>query len=62
MKTRILVVDDERSMREMLCILLEREGYEAVEAKNADEALQLFEGSIFDLVISDIQMPGFHRY
>ncbi len=58
MKTRILVVDDERSMREMLSILLEREGYEAVEAKNGQEALQLFETSIFDLVISDIQMPG----
>ena len=58
MKTRILVVDDERSMREMLCILLEREGYEAVEAKNAETALQLFETSLFDLVISDIQMPG----
>ena len=58
MKIRILVVDDERSMREMLCILLEREGYEAVEAKNAEVALQLFETSLFDLVISDIQMPG----
>jgi two-component system response regulator PilR (NtrC family) len=58
MKTRILVVDDERSMREMLSILLEREGYEAVEAKNGQEALQLFEASVFDLVISDIQMPG----
>ena len=58
MKTRILVVDDERSMREMLSILLEREGYEAVEAKNGQEALQLFETSLFDLVISDINMPG----
>ena len=58
MKTRILVVDDERSMREMLSILLEREGYEAVGAKNGQEALQLFETSLFDLVISDIQMPG----
>jgi len=58
MKTRILVVDDERSMREMLSILLEREGYEAVEAKNGQEALQFFETSLFDLVISDIQMPG----
>jgi two-component system response regulator PilR (NtrC family) len=58
MKTRILVVDDERSMREMLTILLEREGYEAVEAGNGTDALRLFEASPFDLVISDIQMPG----
>jgi two-component system response regulator PilR (NtrC family) len=56
--TRILVVDDERSMREMLSILLEREGHQVVEAKNGTEALQLFEASVFDLVISDIQMPG----
>jgi two-component system response regulator PilR (NtrC family) len=58
MKTRILVVDDERSMREMLKILLEREGYEAEEAGNGLDALRLFESSPFDLVISDIQMPG----
>jgi len=58
MKTRILVVDDERSMREMLSILLEREGYEPVEAKDGQEAWQLFEASVFDLVITDIQMPG----
>ncbi len=57
MKSRILIVDDERSMREMLSILLEREGYETAEAKDGREALQLFEGSLFDLVITDIQMP-----
>jgi len=57
MKNRILIVDDERSMREMLSILLEREGYETAEAKDGREALQLFEGSLFDLVITDIQMP-----
>jgi two-component system response regulator PilR (NtrC family) len=45
-------------MREMLSILLEREGYEAVEAKNGQEALKIFESSLFDLVITDIQMPG----
>jgi two-component system response regulator PilR (NtrC family) len=58
MKSRVLVVDDERSMREMLSILLEREGYEVVAAKNGQEALESFESSFFDLVISDIQMPG----
>ena len=58
MKTRILIVDDELSMREFLAILLEREGYEAVVASNANEALAQLENSFFDLVISDVQMPG----
>jgi len=58
MKTRILVVDDERSMREMLSILLEREGYVAVEAKNGQEALQLFEASVAHRGIAATAMPG----
>ncbi|KAA0895266.1 sigma-54-dependent transcriptional regulator [Oryzomonas rubra] len=58
MKTRILIVDDELSMREFLAILLEREGYEVVVASNAEEALRQIGGSLFDLVISDVQMPG----
>lgn len=58
MKTRILIVDDELSMREFLSILLEREGYEVAMAANAEEALGLIDNSLFDLVISDVQMPG----
>ena len=58
MKTRILIVDDELSMREFLSILLEREGYEVAVASNAEEALGQIDGSLFDLVISDVQMPG----
>ncbi|QEM68188.1 sigma-54-dependent Fis family transcriptional regulator [Geobacter sp. FeAm09] len=58
MKTRILIVDDELSMREFLAILLEREGYGVVVASNAEEALRQIDGSLFDLVISDVQMPG----
>ena len=58
MKTRILVVDDELSMREFLSILLEREGYEAAVAANAEQALSLLETGQFDMVISDVQMPG----
>ena len=60
MNIRILIVDDELSMREFLGILLEREGYEAVEAGNADQALQLLETSALDLVISDVQMQGLY--
>jgi two-component system response regulator PilR (NtrC family) len=58
MKTRILIVDDELSMREFLSILLEGEGYETVVAAHAEQALSLLDNGLFDLVISDVQMPG----
>jgi two-component system response regulator PilR (NtrC family) len=54
----ILVVDDELSMREFLKILLEKEGYEVSTAAEASSALDLIAGHTFDLVISDIKMPG----
>jgi two-component system response regulator PilR (NtrC family) len=52
------VVDDELSMREFLKILLEKEGYEVSTAAEASSALDLIAGHTFDLVISDIKMPG----
>jgi two-component system response regulator PilR (NtrC family) len=55
---RILVVDDERSMREFLDILLRKEGYEVATAGDVDGALVALESDDYDLVISDIQMPG----
>lgn len=58
MKARILIVDDETSMREFLSILLEREGYDPVAADCAERALQLIADQTFDLVISDVNMPG----
>lgn len=58
MKIRILVVDDELSMREFLSILLEREGYDVSVATSAEEALRLMESALFDLVLSDVNMPG----
>jgi two-component system, NtrC family, response regulator PilR len=57
-RTRILVVDDELSMREFLSILLEREGYEVLTASDAASALSRLAASEIDLVISDVQMPG----
>jgi two-component system response regulator PilR (NtrC family) len=54
---RILVVDDERSMRELLAIVLKREGYEVVLAENGKAALQVLERGSVDLLISDIKMP-----
>ena len=58
MKIRILVVDDELSMREFLSILLEREGYDVTVAGSAEEALRLMDTALFDLVLSDVNMPG----
>jgi len=58
-KGRILVVDDERSMREMLEIFLGREGYEVNGYSSASDALaDLAEDQNFDLIITDINMPG----
>jgi two-component system response regulator PilR (NtrC family) len=57
-KARILVVDDERSMQEFLEIFFRSEGYDVVTAGDVDTALVHLENDEFDVVISDIQMPG----
>jgi two-component system response regulator PilR (NtrC family) len=54
---RILVVDDERSMRELLAIVLRREGYEVLLAENGRSAVATLEREPVDLLISDIKMP-----
>jgi two-component system response regulator PilR (NtrC family) len=57
-RARVLVVDDERSMQEFLDIFLRSEDYEPVTASNLQSALTYLENDEFDLVITDIQMPG----
>ena len=54
---RILIVDDEQSMRELLSIMLRKEGYEVVTADNGEKALKAVQNDIFDLVITDLKMP-----
>src|SRR5688572_5874905 len=56
-RPRILVADDERSMRELLAIVLRREGYDVVLAENGREAIAVIEREPIDLLISDIKMP-----
>jgi two-component system, NtrC family, response regulator PilR len=56
-KPRILIVDDELSMREMLHIVLRRDGYEVVLAKDGKEAVAHLQERHFDLLLSDIRMP-----
>ena len=56
-KGRVLIVEDEKSMREVLKILLEGERYEVVSASDGLEGLSYLTNDIFDLVITDIKMP-----
>lgn len=55
---KILVIDDDRLVLESVSKVLKREGYEACLAQNADEAIDKTRKESFDLVISDIRMPG----
>jgi two-component system response regulator PilR (NtrC family) len=54
----VLVVDDDKAMREMLVALLEDAGHEAAAAAHADEAIECLRDRDFDAVVSDIRMPG----
>jgi two-component system, NtrC family, response regulator PilR len=54
---RILIVEDERSMREVLKILLEEEAYTVTTASDGMEGIERIRSNIFDLVITDIKMP-----
>lgn len=57
MKTKILVVDDEMDIRNVLRINLESEGYEVVEASNGMDALNILDSEKIDLMVLDIMMP-----
>ncbi len=54
----ILVVDDNEILCRLACDILRTEGYRAVPALNADEALRAFEEQDFDLLVTTFQMPG----
>jgi CheY-like chemotaxis protein len=55
---KILVVDDEESVRIILKKMLEEGGYIAEVANNGEEALEAMKGTHFDMLISDINMPA----
>src|SRR5262249_35631056 len=56
--TKALVVDDERKMRRILQMVLERMGIDSVAAESGAEALQRFEAERIDLILTDLKMPG----
>jgi two-component system response regulator PilR (NtrC family) len=58
MKPRILVTDDEESIREFLDIMLRKEGYEVTCVEDGKQAADILKKKTFDMVISDLQMPN----
>ena len=54
---RILIIDDEPQMRAMLRQMLERAGYEVMDAPDGDEGIRLYRQDQADLIIMDILMP-----
>ena len=55
---KILVVEDDRDLNRTVCAFLNRSGYEAVGCLNVVEAYDAMYASVFDLIVSDIMMPG----
>jgi DNA-binding NtrC family response regulator len=55
---RILIIDDEQQIRSMLRLMLEREGYEVVEAPDGIEGIRAYRQKPADLIITDLIMPN----
>ena len=56
----ILVIDDEEQMLDSLRLNLQQAGYSVSTARSGEEALALFDGGNFDLVLCDLQLPEMH--
>jgi DNA-binding response OmpR family regulator len=56
--TKVMVVDDERDLREMIELLLKKEGFETQTAENGEEFLNKIDDFKPDLVTLDVMMPG----
>lgn len=55
---KILVVEDDRELNKTVCSFLNQSGYEATGCLNADDAFDAIYENVFDLIVSDIMMPG----
>lgn len=55
--TKILIIDDESSIRKLLNKLLSAEGYEILEAHNGNQGIELYKNHYPDLIITDLIMP-----
>ena len=57
-RTKILIVDDEQAIRSSFAAVLEKEGFSCRPAANGEDAVEAFERDPFDIVITDIRLPG----
>jgi len=57
-KYRILIVDDDKLVRWSLIEVLNQNGYEAISTETGEEAINRIEDTTFDLVITDLKLPG----
>ena len=55
---QILVVEDDRELNRSVCLFLNQNGYQATGCLNANEAYDAMYETVFDLIVSDIMMPG----
>jgi DNA-binding NtrC family response regulator len=55
---RILIVDDEPGIRKILAVTFQREGYDVRVASDGPEAMAICESETFDVLLSDVRMPG----
>ena len=55
---RILVVEDDQALRRTVCMVLLQRGYEATGCAGAQEAYEAMYGGMYDLIVSDVMMPG----
>ncbi|MEY4423331.1 MAG: hypothetical protein RLZZ258_434 [Actinomycetota bacterium] len=56
--TRVLVVEDEQSLREPLVYLLKKEGFDVIEAEDGTKAVEAFAQGSVDLILLDLMLPG----
>ena len=57
MPAKILIVDDEKPIRDSLKLILDEEGYSTNVASDGEDALQRLQEDVYDVVITDIKMP-----
>lgn len=59
---KILLVEDDKELNQSVCAFLNQQGYDVTGCLNANDAYNEMYGNIFDLIISDIMMPGIDGY